>query len=81
MEILKLTSIRLSKSALAKAAAIASTRGYYQSSNIIRLALWVGLKVVKPGVLQTLFHMMWLEEEKGEDYTLEDVLRAAGVKL
>lgn len=81
MEILKLTSIRLSKSVLAKAAAIADTLGIYQSSNVIRLAIWVGLKVVKPGVLHILCHMMWEEEEKGIVYSVDDVLRAAGVKL
>lgn len=81
MENLKLTSIRLSKDVLAKVNAIANTLGFYQSSHIIRLAIWVGLKLVTPGVLRDLSHMMWEEEEKGKDYSVDDVLRTAGVKL
>ena len=81
MENLKLTSIRLSKNALAKANEIARAFGYYQSSHIIRIALWVGLKVIRPGVLPKLIYMMWEEEDLGVEHSLEDVMRAAGYEL
>ena len=81
MENLKLTSIRLSKTTLAKANAIGHSFGYYQTSYVLRLAIWLGLKMFKPGVLRKLSHMMWEEEELGACYTLEDVLRAAELML
>lgn len=81
MEVLKLTSIRLSKSALAKASALSRELGFYQSSHVIRIAIWVGLKVLTPGVLHRLSMMMWDEEDKGRNFSLEDVLRAADVLL
>ena len=81
MEILKLTSIRLSKSALAKASALSSKLGFYKSSHVLRIAIWVGLKVLSPGVLHRLSLMMWDEEDKGVFFSLEDVLHAAGLTL
>ena len=81
MENLKLTSIRLSKESLSKAADLGNRLGYHQSSYIIRLAIWVGLKVLRPGVIHTLLHMMWEEERNGKEYSLEDVIRAAGYEL
>lgn len=81
MENLKLTSIRLSKSALSKAADLGRRLGYYQSSYVIRLAIWVGLKALHPGVIHALSRMMWEEEVEGKSYTLEDVLRTAGYEL
>lgn len=81
MENLKLTSVRLSKFTLAIANGLGRKCGYGYTSNILRLAIWVGLKVIKPGVIFNLMHMMWLEEEEGKEVTLEDVLRAAGVEL
>lgn len=81
MEILKLTSIRLSKSALDRAGHLSRELGFNQSSNVIRIAIWVGLKVLSPGVLRRLSLMMWDEEDKGTSFSLEDVLRAADVML
>lgn len=81
MDILKLTSIRLSKSALARASHLSRELGFYQSSHVLRIAIWVGLKVLTPGVLHQLSLMMWDEEEKGIRFSLEDVLRAADVLL
>lgn len=77
MEILKLTSIRLPKSALSRAAGLARSLGYYKTSDVIRLAIWVGFKILKPGVLQKLMQMMWQEETRGVCFTLEDVLHTA----
>lgn len=81
MENLKLTSIRLSKAALAQANNLARSIGYFQTSQVIRVAIWVGLKMIKPSVFVNLSAMMWEDEEGIKHYTLEDVLRAAGVKL
>lgn len=81
MGILKLTSIRLSKASLAEASKLAGSFGYWQSSHVIRLAIWIGLKVLKAGSISKLSRMMWEEEENGACYTLEDVLRTAGREL
>lgn len=81
MEVLKLTSIRLSKKALGKAGILGSSLGYGRSSDIIRMAIWIGIKALKPGVLRVIMHMMWEEEEKGIQYTLEDVIQSAGIEL
>lgn len=78
MEVLKLTSVRLSKSALAQAAVLGKHLGYYRTSDVIRVAIWVGLKFMKPGVLHEYLQMMWEEEEKGIKYSARDVLRTAG---
>lgn len=80
MEVLKLTSIRLSKAALDKARVVASSVGYFRASEVLRVAIWIGLKCITPGVLHKLLLLMWEEEEKGMYHTLEDVLRAAGEK-
>lgn len=81
MEVLKLTSIRLSKSALDRASHLSRELGFYQSSHVIRIAIWVGLKVLSPGVLHRLSLMMWDEEDKDTSFSLEDVLRTAGFEL
>ena len=79
MENLKLTSVRLSKASLADAAKLGRELGFWRTSDVIRVALWFGLKFMKPGVLHKLLHMMWEEEANGKRFTLEDVLRTAGV--
>lgn len=81
MEVLKLTSIRLSKSALDRASHLSHELGFYQSSHVIRIAIWVGLKILTPGVLHRLSLMMWDEEDKGASFSLEDVLHAADILL
>ena len=77
MEVLKLTSIRLSKSALSQANQLARELGYYRTSDIIRVAIWLGLKFLKPGVLHEFLQMMWQEEINGANYSARDVLRTA----
>lgn len=79
MEVLKLTSIRLPKAYLEAAGKISRELGYYQMSHVLRLAIWLGLKFMKPGVLRQLIDMMWKEEIGRKSFTLEDVLRTAGV--
>ena len=77
MEVLKLTSIRLSKSALAQAKSLARSLGYYRTSDVLRVAIWLGLKILKPGVLHVFLDMMWQEEVHGASYNPLDVLRTA----
>ncbi|MBR2116002.1 MAG: hypothetical protein IJ942_03215 [Alistipes sp.] len=81
MEVLKLTSIRLSKKALGRAGILGSSLGYGRSSDIIRIAIWIGLKALKPGVLRGIMHMMWEEEEGIATYSLQDVLQNSGIEL
>lgn len=81
MEILKLTSIRLSSKSLANARILGRAFGLNQASYVLRVAIWVGLKMLKPEVMQKVGHMMWEEEVLGVSHKLEDVLRAAGVSL
>lgn len=77
METLKLTSIRLEKRSLEQANRIAKEIGYYQSSNVIRTALWVGLKIVTSRNCLRLGHLQFEEEDHGVRYELEDVIQAA----
>ena len=79
MEILKLTSIRLSKDSLAAAAKLGRDFGYNSSSEVLRVAIWLGLKLISPGVLRQLLRMKWEEEMSMKSFTLEDVLRTAGI--
>lgn len=81
MEILKLTSIRLSKSALSQASELGRTLGYWRTSDVLRVAIWIGLKFLVPGVLHEFMQMMWQEEVNGAQYSARDVLRTAGEKL
>ena len=81
MEFLKLTSIRLSKKALEQAQEMSRGRVYFSKSDVIRMAIWIGLKVIKVGSFHELSQMMWQEEYDGVNCSLEDVLRTAGVKL
>lgn len=80
MEVLKLISIRLSKASIGKAREIGNSVGYYRGSDVLRVAIWIGLKCITPGVLHRYLHMMWEEEERGKYYTIEDVIRTAGEK-
>lgn len=77
METLKLTSIRLEKRSLEQANRIAKEIGFYQSSNVIRIALWAGLKIVTSRNWSRLAHLQFEEEEHGVHYLLEDVIQSA----
>lgn len=77
METLKLTSIRLERQSLEQANNIAKEYQYYSGSDVIRIALWVGLKIVNSRNLPRLSHLHWDEDAHGARYGLEDVLHAA----
>lgn len=77
METLKLTSIRLERRSLEQANDIAKQYHYYSGSDVIRTALWAGLKIVNSRNLPRLSNMHWDEDAHGAHYGLEDVLHAA----
>lgn len=77
METLKLTSIRLEIQSIEQANNIAKDFHYYSSSDVIRTALWAGLKIVNSHNLPRLSKLHWDEDAHGVHHGLEDVLRAA----
>ena len=78
MSKLKLTSIRVSTESLDSAHALSKQMNYYSPSDVLRLAMWVGLKVITPSCASKLMGMMWKEEAGLDIITLESVLRTAG---
>lgn len=81
MEKLKLTSVRLSKGTLDSASKLSNAENYLCTSDILRIAIWLGLKLMRAGVLLQLQHMMAQEETGWKSYTLEEVLRILGYEL
>lgn len=77
METLKLMSIRLDRRSLEQANRIAKEIRYFKTSDVIRTALWAGLKIVNARNHAKLLHLYWDEEAHGALYGLEDVLRTA----
>lgn len=81
MEKLKLTSVRLSKDTLDSASKLSNAENYLCTSDVLRIAIWLGLKLMRPGVLLQLQHMMAQEETGWKSYKLEEVLRILGYEL
>lgn len=79
MSNLKLTSIRVSTEALDSAHYLAEQQGYYNPSDVMRLAMWLGFKLASPRCVSELFRLMWREEAGLDVVTIDDVLRTAGV--
>ena len=77
MEPLKLTTIRLERQSLEQANNIAKSRQRYHQSDVLRLAIWAGLKIVNATNLYRVSRLQWEEEAHGAHYELEDVLRTA----
>lgn len=79
MEKMKLTSIRITGNSLESAQALTNQLSFCTQSDVLRLAIWVGLKILTSKCATPLFRKMW-EEEAGLDVTtLMDVLHTAGV--
>lgn len=67
----------MSQSVLSRANELGRTLGYYRTSDVLRVAIWIGLKFLKPRVIHEFMHMMWEEEYKEVNYSAADVLRTA----
>lgn len=81
MEVLKVYSLRLESESIEQASEIASSVSFWKRSDVLRLAIWIGLKVIDSRHISELHRIWWHEYFKGDRTTLEDVLRAAGVEL
>lgn len=81
MSELKMCSLRLESDSLEWADKLANNAGYWTRSDIIRLAIWVGAKVITSRHLSELNRLRWEEEFREFDVALEDVLRTAGFTL
>lgn len=81
MSELKIVSLRLESDSLQWADKMASDLHYYSRSDIIRLAIWVGTKVIISSKVSELNVLRWVEEFKGINVSLENVLHTAGVEL
>lgn len=74
---LKLTSIRLSKDSLDRAEQLSSDSRYYSTSDVLRVAIWIGLKFMSIKSIHSFLLMMFRDETGRDIITLEDVLRTA----
>lgn len=81
MDELKVYSVRLESDTIAWADNVVEALYAWSRSDILRLALWVGAKVVKSSNVPSLIRLKCEEQFKGRTVSLEDVLRTAGVKL
>lgn len=79
MEKMQLTSIRLSKEIVDIAIKIGKDCEHIKTSDVLRVALWIGLKFMNRGVLSRFLKMMWREEVGFQSYSVNDVIRTAGV--
>lgn len=79
MDNLKLCSLRIDNQSLELADNIAKNSTYWSKSDIMRLAIWIGLKVIKSHRITELNRLYWSEMYNGENVLLEHVLHAAGV--
>lgn len=81
MEKLKLYSLRLDSESLKWAKDIASRSGVWNCSDVVRLAIWVGSKVITSRCLTELMRLMVRDTFWNSEVTIDDVLHTAGVKL
>ena len=79
MENLKLTTIRLDRDSLKKADKLVFQMRYYDRSSVIRLALWVGLKIVNSQNIHKLVKIYIEEEDTNDNVDSSDVIRTAGI--
>lgn len=62
MERLKLTTLRISQKSLQRAEKIASSEKYYTQSDVLRLAISLGLHIIGEHIFNTLYHQMYQQE-------------------
>lgn len=81
MEEKKIYSLRLDSETLEWANKIASRHYPFTRSDVIRLAIWIGMKVITSRHLSDLIRLKYHEEFMEFGVTLEGVLRSAGFEL
>lgn len=81
MDVLKIYSVRLESELVSRIDKKAYDSSYCSRSDVLRLAIWIGEKVIDSRHLHELLKLKWKEESKGTSVKLEDVLRAADVML
>lgn len=81
MSVLKLYSVRLESVSIDRADEVASQLSNWSRSDILRLAIWIGQKVVDARHASELHHLWWDEQFRCKYASLEDVLRTADIEL
>lgn len=81
MEVLKVYSLRLESKSIDKADEIARSFGHLTRSDVIRVAIWVGEKIISSRNVFDICKLQWAEEFRNKQITLEDVLRTACIEL
>lgn len=81
MSDLKIYSLRLESDSLEWADKVANGAHYWSRSVIIRVAIWVGSKVITSRNLSDIVHLQLGEEYSNFEVPLEEVLRVAGFSL
>lgn len=81
MEEKKIYSLRLESESLEWASRIANNAYPWTKSDVIRLAIWVGKKVISSRHLADIIRLEVHEEFSEFEVPLEDVLRSAGYEL
>lgn len=79
MENLKMYSLRVEPEFLKKADNVAESLSYHTRSDVLRLAIWVGLKFINPRNYSKLSFLRWSTGRCIDNIPLEDVIHAAGV--
>lgn len=67
MESLKLTSLWISEKCLQRAEIIASGQRYWKTSEVLRLAIWLGLQIMREHSIHEL-HRNWIKSELGRGH-------------
>ena len=72
MAALKLTSLRISEECLYEAEKIASSERYFTQADVLRLAISLGLHIIREHMFCRLYHQMF-EQEMGKGHWDIDV--------
>ena len=81
MEKLKICSLRLESDSLKWADKMASYSYGWNRSDVIRLAIWIGSKVITRRRIPELMRLMVRDTFWNSEVTIDDVLHTGGVKL
>lgn len=81
MDVLKVYSVRLESGLVGRIEKIANDSIYWSRSDVMRLAMWIGEKVIDCRHLPELQKLWWQESFNNCSVSIEDVLRAAATTL